>query len=86
MYCIDAKVNTYYIYRLMIDTKYQSKGYGFEAMRLLIDRIKSEQTYHRIYIDYRPDNKAAEKLYTKLGFVPAETKRDDDDIIMKYDY
>ncbi|HBN85138.1 MAG TPA: spermidine acetyltransferase [Clostridiales bacterium] len=86
MYCIDAEVNTYYIYRLMIDAGYQSRGYGFKAMKLLMDRITVDPNYHKIYIDCEPENKAAKNLYTKLGFVITDELREGDNIIMKYEY
>lgn len=86
MYCVDTEVNTYYIYRLMIDEKYQSKGYGHESMKLLLKKIKADPNYNRIYIDCRPENIAAQRLYAELGFVPTDDINDGDDIYMRYDY
>lgn len=86
MYCVDTDVNTYYIYRLMIDEKHQGKGYGLKAMSILLDMIKKDPCYHRIYIDCRPENTAAQRLYAKLGFQRTDEWKDGDSVYMHYDY
>ncbi|WP_033543537.1 GNAT family N-acetyltransferase, partial [Planococcus sp. CAU13] len=68
MYCLDADDKEYWIYRLMIDGKFQSKGYGKAAMEKLIDRIKEDKEHQMIYLSFEPENDLAKKLYEKLGF------------------
>lgn len=71
MYALDRDDKEYWIYRLMIDKCQQRKGYGREAMRLLIERIKKEAPDRRvIYISFEPHNEGAMHLYSSLGFVP----------------
>ena len=72
MYCLDEDDHQYWIYRLMIDQRYQGKGYGRDAMRLLIERIRglSDDEHNRIYISFEPENKIAKSLYESLGFLP----------------
>lgn len=72
MYCLDEEDHQYWIYRLMIDQRYQGVGYGREAMHLLIDRIRglSDEEHDRIYISFEPENEIAKSLYEGLGFVP----------------
>jgi diamine N-acetyltransferase len=73
MYCIDKslyKDNEYWIYRLMIDEKYQGKGYGKKAMEIIIDKIKEDKTKNKIKTSFEPENEIAKKLYLKLGFEP----------------
>ena len=72
MYCLDEEDHQYWIYRLMIDQRYQGVGYGREAMGLLIDRIRSlsDEDHNRIYISFEPENEIAKSLYESLGFVP----------------
>lgn len=69
MYCIDVDDNNYWIYRLMIDKNYQSKGYGRKAMELVINKIKEDRNHNVIYISFEPENEGARILYEKLGFV-----------------
>ena len=72
MYSLDKDDHQYWIYRLMIDQRYQGVGYGREAMGLLIDRIRglSDEDHNRIYISFEPENAVAKALYESLGFVP----------------
>ena len=72
MYCLNPDDHQYWIYRLMIDRRHQGRGYGREAMMLLINRIRalSDENHNRIYISFEPENLAANSLYESLGFVP----------------
>lgn len=71
MYALDRDENEYWVYRLMIDKNHQRKGFGREAMRLLIEHIKKEAPEQdRLYISFEPTNEGAKRLYTSLGFVP----------------
>lgn len=70
MYALDEDDHEYWIYRLMIDKRYQRLGYGREAMRMLIERIQADEEHRVIYISFEPENIAAKTLYESLGFVP----------------
>jgi diamine N-acetyltransferase len=72
MYSLDEDDHQYWIYRLMIDQRYQGVGYGREAMHLLIEHIRglSDEEHARIYISFEPENIIAKSLYESLGFVP----------------
>ncbi|EPY12095.1 MULTISPECIES: GNAT family N-acetyltransferase [Paenibacillus] len=85
MYCIDEEDHEYWIYRLMIDTKYQSKGYGKAAMELLIERIKEDRQHRVIYISFEPENIWAKQLYGKLGFTE-DGRVIDGEIVYKLEY
>lgn len=76
-----AKGN-YNLWRLMIDSNYQNKGYGKEAVRLALEFIKTflcgEANY--CWLSYEPENEAASQLYRSFGF--AETgERDGEELI-----
>ncbi len=72
MYCLDENDHDYWIYRLMIDKRFQGRGYGRAAMLLLIDRIRSlaDEEHRSIYISFEPKNEVAKSLYESLGFAP----------------
>lgn len=71
MYALDRDEHEYWVYRLMIDKNHQRKGFGREAMRLLIEHIKKEAPDRdRLFISFEPTNEGAKRLYTSLGFVP----------------
>jgi len=68
MYCIDEDDSEYWIYRMMIDKKYQSKGYGNKTLDMLIQLIKKDTTRNKIYLGVHKESLAAVKLYQNFGF------------------
>ncbi|MBO4623854.1 MAG: GNAT family N-acetyltransferase [Bacilli bacterium] len=60
----------YFIWRFMIDKKYQGKGYGREALKKAIEFLKTEPCGKAEYItlSYERTNEVAKKLYFSLGF------------------
>ncbi|CAM3348120.1 GNAT family N-acetyltransferase [Brevibacillus invocatus] len=68
MFGIDPVDSQYWIYRLMIDSNHQGKGYGIETMKQVIDRIREKPDTTNIMVAYHPENEAAASLYEKLGF------------------
>jgi diamine N-acetyltransferase len=69
MFGLDPDDGNYWIYRFMIDGKFQGHGHAYKAMLLVIDEIRrtSDRT-DVIVLGYKPDNEQARKLYTKSGF------------------
>ena len=61
----------YYIWRFMIDKKYQHKGYGREALKQGIEFIRTlpEGEAECCWLSYEPNNEVGRKLYNSLGFV-----------------
>ena len=58
------------IWRIMFPVENQNKGYGTASIREIIRLAKDSGKYDFLLIDYAPDNKIAEHVYTKLGFKP----------------
>jgi len=59
---------TGYINPLMIDERYQGKGYGRQAMLLMIAYLREQLHVTKINIGHRKVNTAAAHLYESLGF------------------
>ncbi|MCM3744610.1 GNAT family N-acetyltransferase [Sporosarcina luteola] len=74
LYGIDEDDHEYWIYRMMIDQKHQGKGYGKEAIQLVIDDIQSikEDCHQTITLSYEPANEHAIRIYEKMGFKEIE--------------
>ena len=68
MYTINHEERRYEIDRIMIDEKYQKKGYGKETMETLIEIFKQKNEYSKIVLSVRKTNTGAIQLYKKLGF------------------
>ena len=64
--CIPEKQSGY-ILRLMIDSRYQKKGYGRKAMEIVLERLK-DAGCKRILTSYHRGNTNAGTLYEQLGF------------------
>lgn len=75
----------YLIWRFMIDKRYQGRGYGREAMKLILDFIKTGPCRKAEYawLCYAPENTVARRLYASLGFeeVPEAYNPEDDEIL-----
>ncbi|MCD8490366.1 MAG: GNAT family N-acetyltransferase [Desertifilum sp.] len=66
----------YWILRLMVDYRYQGRGYGKAALESAIAFLQTQPDCHDIFIDYVEGNTLAQKLYRSLGFVPTGEKID----------
>lgn len=64
----DEKEKTVGIWRMMIDIKHQGKGYGKHALQAIIDQVKKENKFDKMYLSIIPENEVARKLYKSLGF------------------
>ncbi|WP_010268296.1 GNAT family N-acetyltransferase [Paenibacillus senegalensis] len=62
--------DSYCILRLMIDQHHQSQGYGREAMKNILEYIRTFPAGPAKYcwISYKADNLPAKKLYESFGF------------------
>jgi len=69
MYGIDSDDHNYWIYRFMIDERFQGQGYGKYAMKLIIEDIRSRNDCTDvIWLGYQPENELARRLYASVGF------------------
>ena len=62
---------SYCLWRFMIDKRYQGKGYGRKALRLILDYIRTFPCgkAETCWLSYEPENELARKLYASFGFV-----------------
>ena len=71
--------HSYYLWRFMIDHRFQGKGFGRDALNLLLDYVLSfpdgeEDTWST---SYDQENEAARHLYASFGFAPNGEKDSD---------
>jgi diamine N-acetyltransferase len=52
----------------MIDRYFQGKGYGKQALKLVMDEIRKRPTGNHIKLSIEPGNMSAQKIYESLGF------------------
>jgi diamine N-acetyltransferase len=70
MYEVAAGVG--FVLRLMIDRRYQRKGYGSAAVREVIRRVRLDPRVELVATSHRRENQPAASLFHSLGFVPWE--------------
>lgn len=68
--------------QFFIDERYQGKGLGYEAARLVIREMEKDGVYHRVVLCYVEGDEAAERLYRKLGFSPTG-EEEENEIVME---
>lgn len=58
-----------FIIRLMVDEKFQGKGYGRFGMVAILEIFRADERIKAVGISYEPENEQAKRLYAGLGFV-----------------
>lgn len=66
---IKEELDSDWIYRIMIDKKYQRRGLGAIALKKLIDHMATLPDCTRITVGYHPENIATHQFYSKMGFI-----------------
>ena len=74
--------NNYSLWRLMIDKRFQQKGFGREAVRLALEFVRTfpHGKAEACVTSYNPENEVAKKLYASFGFVE-NGEMDGDEIV-----
>lgn len=75
--------DAYNFSQFFIDERYQGKGLGYEAARLVIREMEKDGVYHKVVLCYVEGDEAAERLYRKLGFSPTGEKEEDEIVMEK---
>ena len=58
-----------FIIRLMVDERFQSKGFGRFGLEKMLEIFRAEGRVKVVGISYEPENTVARKLYAGCGFV-----------------
>ena len=74
---LDEEPACYDLQQFMIDRRYQGKGYGTEALRMILADLKKERKYDCVEVCVKKTAAAALCVYEKVGFV--DTGYIDDD-------
>ena len=61
---------------ILIEPKFQNKGFASEALQLLIKYCFSFLQLHQLYANITSDNKNSIQLFTKYNFVEVGVKKD----------
>lgn len=76
-----SEMSAYDFSQIFIDERYQGRGYGKAATKLVLDTMKQDGRFNKVVLCYIEGNDAAKNLYEQFGFT--EVDRDEDEIIME---
>jgi diamine N-acetyltransferase len=65
----DPEKPTYYLWRFMIDQRYQRRGFGWQALRLIVEHVKTRPNAQVLLCSYVPGDGSPGNFYHKFGFV-----------------
>lgn len=74
-------LDAYDFSQLFIDERYQGKGFGRAAIKLVLDEMRRGRRFDKVILCYVEGNDIAKRLYESFGFI--ETDRDGDEIGME---
>jgi len=83
MLYLDGTMPEYFIWRMMIDKKHQGNGYGSEALKQVIELVKSLPEAKELLVRYVPGPGNPSGFFEKFGFEESE-KSDDGKSVMKF--
>lgn len=65
---MDEEPSCYDLQQFMIDRRFQNKGYGTEALRLLLSVLSREGRYGQVEVCVHKNAASAIRMYEKVGF------------------
>jgi len=66
---LDEEPACYDLQQFMIDRHFQNKGYGTEALQLILTLLSKEGKYGQVEVCVNKSDTAALRMYKKVGFV-----------------
>lgn len=66
----DPTEPVYLLWRLMVDARYQGRGYGARAMALLVEHVRSRPGATELRTSWVPGPGSPAAFYLRLGFEP----------------
>ncbi|MCE7989428.1 MAG: GNAT family N-acetyltransferase [Caldilinea sp. CFX5] len=66
----------YYLWRFMLDDRYQRMGFGRKAIGLLVDYVKTRPNATELLLSYVPQDGGPKPFYESLGFVHTGREHD----------
>ena len=70
----------YELCRLMIDWEVQNRGYGTQAIRLILGEMKERFGCKEVYLSTDPENARGRHVYEKIGFRSEHRMVDDEEL------
>lgn len=76
----EPKKPEYFLWRFMIDQRYQGNGFGKRALELLVDYVKKRPNASELYTSCVPGEGSPSIFYEKFGFIGTGDKEENEDV------
>jgi RimJ/RimL family protein N-acetyltransferase len=83
--CVKVKGDEAYIARLIVDFRHQGRGYGKEAIRLILEHARTLPGCNRVTLSHVPSNERVARLYERFGFRHTGAADEDGELEMRLD-
>lgn len=77
----DPQAGEYYLWRFMIDARYQGHHFGERAIQLLIDYVRTRPDATELLLSYVPAEGSPQPFYSRLGFVETGEVSDGENVM-----
>lgn len=84
MYDLDPEAQQVFIWRFLIDQRYQGKGYGRQTIETVLAMAKEQAQMTKVVADYVDGNEPMKKILLDLGFEETGFDPDINEHIMVY--
>ena len=65
----DSEKPEYYLWRFMVDARYQGRGFGQRGLSLAIEYIRTRPNAESVFTSYVPGEAGPHGFYLKFGFL-----------------
>ena len=84
MYDLDPEAKQVFIWRFLIDQRYQGKGYGRQTIEAVVEMAKQQTQMTKVVADYVDGNEPMKKILLDLGFEETGFNKEINEHIMVY--
>lgn len=84
MYELDTEEQQVFIWRFLIDQRYQGKGYGRQTIEAVLAMAKGQAQITKVVADYVDGNEPMKKILLDLGFEETGFNQEINEHIMVY--
>lgn len=82
MLSIDRETPEYYLWRFMIDQRFQGRGYGRAALAQVIEHVRTLPGAAELLVSWMPGPGGPEPFYRGFGFEPTG-EMDEDEVVAR---
>ena len=84
MYELDPEEQQVFVWRFLIDQRYQGRGYGRQTIEAVVEMAKQQTQMTKVVADYVDGNEPMKKILLGLGFEETGFDPDINEHIMVY--